>query len=220
MRDKAYHYSRQAPCGSAQGAWPRLDGAPRPTLQSAKSYDANRKKMSKFLGLDFIFTQREYLQSVKIDKNDREVIVSSSRNGKILAVRPVPTRLEKVLKVDSYSIKSPRNEIGLPYAQQRVERLSYLVHVLTQKGIPDKDTYRDLLRISKIWCFIRYTDLCKLIRRIVSRVIRKKGHFTRSPRRSYDCSYYPAFRGEKYDESHKISVQTYVWTKSGCEATR
>jgi len=195
------------------GTWPRLDGAPRRTTPAEPAYDANRRKMAHFLGMDFLFTQREYCQSIQTVE-DRKVLVNSSKQGEILAVRPVPKHLlDKVWFTKKF--RFPRQYLGITKIDERVAKLSYLLHTVTTYGIPTRRCLKSLNRLSLIWHSVRFEDMRKHVQSITLEVIRSVG-MTRNPWRTNQTvlSSYPRFTGVKIHES---GIAAYLWQRSPCK---
>lgn len=204
MRDKTFLFGKEPPCNKE--VWPLLKKAPRTGVQSDRSYDTRRKEWAQYLGLDMIFTPREYYQSVQTDSQGRKVLVNSYRNGKISGVKLLPP--EHYAKENSGKIKFPRSYLGIPHIQKRVEKLSYAVHVVAQSGIVSKRNLKDLKRLSLTWWQTKYNDMRKLVNRVTCEITRSFA-FVRKPRKSYDKSYTPRFRGRI---SHENGVETPLWS--------
>lgn len=203
-------YGTQAPIGSAIGTWPRLDGAPSPCKQDEKCYDARRRKLAHFVGMDFLFTAREYCQSVQTDSEGRKVLVNSSKSGALLAVKPVP---DHVLEKPWFNrkLRRPREYLGIPKIDERVARLSHLVHVLTQYGFPSRAVAKSVYRLSITWWKTRFKDMCKHVKSITSKVI-GEGLRTRNPGKSKKGLIpYPHFVGVK---NHANGIYAPLWTHS------
>jgi hypothetical protein len=186
-----------------------MEGAPSPTKVDDKSYDASRRKMAHFIGMDFLFTAREYCQSVQTDDTGTKVLVNSTKSGSILAVRPVPQRfLEKPWF--SKKFRFPRDYLGITRIDERVSKLSYLVHVLTQNGIPTRSVAKGVNRLSKIWYHTKYEDMRKHVKQLTREVSRAVG-LTRSPRMTQKVlSAYPRFTGEKL---HSHGIVAPLWSR-------
>lgn len=209
MRDKVFLYGKQAPIGSAIGTWPRLDGAPPPCKDTEKKYDARRRKMAHFIGMDFLFTAREFCQSLQTDSKDRKVLVNSSKKGELLAVRPAPSIvLEKPWF--NRKLRRPRDYLGITKIDDRVAKLSHLVHVLTQHGFPSRAVAKSVYRLSITWWQVRYCDMRKHIKSITSKVIVDRSR-TRNPGQTKRLSPYPYFVGVK---SHENGISVPLWTYS------
>jgi hypothetical protein len=192
------------------GTWPLLEGAPSPTSAGDKSYDSKRRKMAHFLGMDFLFTQREYCQSVQTDSQGRKVLVNSSKNGDLLAVRPVP---ERFLNKPWFNrkLRYPREYLGINKINERVSRLSYLVHILTQYGIPNPTVLKSLRRLSLVWYHTRYKDMRKHVLSLTLEVIKAVG-LTRSPRETRKVlSSFPRFTGDKH---HANGIIAPLWSRA------
>jgi len=209
LRDKVYNYCGQAPIRQGIGAWPRLDGAPDPTSVESKSYDSKRRKMAHFIGMDFLFTEREYCQTIQSDSQGCKVLVNSTRRGDLLSVRPVPDHLlDKVWF--KRKLRFPRQYLGITKMEERVAKLSYLVHVLTQHGFPTRAVAKSVYRLSLTWMFSKYENMRKHVASITRKVIVSKGP-TRSPWMSKkDVSQYPCFHGEK---SHANGIVAPLWSR-------
>jgi len=157
------------------GTWPRLDGAPAPVPPEHKSYDSRRKKMAHFVGMDFLFTQREYCQTLQSDSEGRKVLVNSGKTGQIISVKEIPDRLQEYSVGHYRKLRFPRTYLGITKIQKRVEKLSYLVHVLTQKGIPSRSVLKSLRRLSLVWWQTKYEDMRKHVKSLTLEVKRLKG---------------------------------------------
>jgi hypothetical protein len=192
------------------GTWPLLEGAPPVTKPTGKSYDVNRRKMAHFVGMDFLFTQREYCQSIQTDCEGRRVLVNSSKRGEILAVRPVPDRfLEKPWF--NRKLRFPRQYLGITKIDERINKLSYLVHILTQFGIPNRTVLKGVNRLSKIWYHIRFEDMRKHVKSLTREVSRAAG-LTRSPWKTQKVlSTFPRFTG---DIIHGNGIKAPLWSRS------
>jgi hypothetical protein len=166
--------------------------------------------MAHFVGMDFLFTQREYCQSVQTDIQGRKVLVNSSKTGNLLAVKQVPQRfLDKPWFTKK--LRFPRQYLGIPKIEERVKKLSYLVHVLTQFGFPSQRVMKGVNRLSKVWYHIRYQDLRKQIHSLTREVSRTAG-LTRSPWKTKTVlSKVPRFTGDKIHEGG-IVAPLWRWT--------
>jgi len=186
-----------------------LDGAPDPTTVESKSYDSKRRKMAHFIGMDFLFTEREYCQTIQSDSQGCKVLVNSTRRGDLLSVRPVPEHLlDKVWF--KRKLRFPRQYLGITKMEERVAKLSYLVHVLTQHGFPTRAVAKSVYRLSLTWMFSKYENMRKHVASITRKVIVSKGP-TRSPWMSKkDVSQYPCFHGEK---SHANGIVAPLWSR-------
>jgi hypothetical protein len=203
-----FHYGTQAPIGKAMGAWPRLDGAPSPCSHEDKNYDARRRKMAHFIGMDFLFTQREYCQSVQTDSKGCKVLVNSSKGGNILAVKPVPAQfLDKPWF--TRKLRFPRNYLGITKIEERVSKLSYMLHLLTQHGFPSRAVAKAVYRLSLVWCYTRYEDMRKHVHYVTREIQRSFGLSARSPWMSTrDLSNPPTFVG---DIIHANGIVAPIW---------
>jgi hypothetical protein len=194
--------------GLAIGTWPRLDGAPEPTSVDSKSYDKKRRKMAHFLGMDFLFTQREFCQSIQTDDQGCKVLVNSSKTGEILAVRPVPEHLmDKVWF--KRKLRFPRSYLGIPKIDERVGKLSYLVHALTQYGIPSRAVLKSLNRLSLTWMFTKYEDMRKHVHSITRKVIARSEKTRNLWKPKKGLSKTPCFHGEK---RHANGIIAPLWS--------
>jgi hypothetical protein len=192
------------------GTWPRLDGAPPQVKPEEKAYDASRRKMAHFLGMDFLFTQREYYQSVQTDSRGREVLVNSSKSGEITSVKEVPDNLRYRVGLRG-KFKFPRDSLGIPKLQQRVEKLSFLLHVVTQHGIPSRAILKSLRRLSLIWYNTRYEDMRKHVHSLTLGISRSAGFSTRSLGGTKKVLlHYPRLTGEKL---HENGIKTPLWSR-------
>jgi hypothetical protein len=210
LRDKVFQFGRHAPIGKAIGAWPRLDGAPSPSKEDDKSYDARRRKSAHFIGMDFLFTQREYCQSIQTDSKDRKVLVNSTKRGEILVVKPVPDHL-----LDkpwfTRKLRFPRQYLGITRIDERVAKLSYLVHVLTQHGFPSRAVAKSVYRLSLTWVYAKFEDMRKHVSSITRKVTSLTGP-TRSPWKfQKNLSQYPVFTGDKI---HENGIITPLWSRT------
>jgi hypothetical protein len=167
--------------------------------------------MAHFLGMDFLFTQREYLQSIQTDSSGVKLLVNSNKNGELLAVRPVPDRfLDKPWF--SRKFRYPRQYLGITKIDERVSKLSYLVHILVQFGVPTLSCLKSLERLSKVWYHTRYKDMRKHVHSLTREVSRAAG-LTRSPWMSRkDLSKIPRFTGDKV--FHENGIVTPLWSRT------
>lgn len=170
--------------------------------------------MSKFIGLDFLFTQREYCQSLQTDNTGNLVLVNSSKRGDLLAVRPVP---DHVLEKPWFNrkLRRPRDYLGISRIDDRVARLSYMLHVITQHGFPSRAVMKSVYRLSLIWYNTRYKDMCKHVGSITREILRSKGASTRNPGTSNRLDRKPRFIGEK---SHENGIRAPLWSYTLAEA--
>jgi len=188
--------------GKATGAWPRLDGAPKGNVTplQGKSYEFARKKAAKYLGLDALFTCRSFCQSIQ-EKEGKPILVNSSKRGDVLVEKPVPNHLAEKPWFKR-KLRFPREYVGIPHIQERFEKLSFLVHIIVQGGIPSRKVWKGLHRLSKTWFYVKFADMRKHIHSLTQEVIRSQGK-TRSPwmpkRRAYPK--FPVFTGVKVHES-------------------
>lgn len=189
-----------------------MDGAPSQISQPGeKSYDSIRKQYAHFLGMDFLFTAREYCQSLQTDSTGTKVLVNSSKSGEILVVKPVPSTIVEKPWFNR-KLRFPRQYLGIPKIQERVEKLSYLVHVLAQNGIPNRSVWKGLKRLSLVWYHTRYKDVRKHIHSLTQKILRSRG-YTRSPWMSSNkgLSQFPTFVGEKIHESGIVAP---LWSRN------
>lgn len=166
--------------------------------------------MAQFLGLDLIFTSREICQSVTTDpKTGTKVLVNSNKVGTLLAVKPVPSHV--ALKPwFTRKFRYPREYLGIPKIQQRVEKLSYLVHILVQTGIPSLSALKSLRRLSLIWYHAKYKDMRKHIHSLTQEALRSSG-LTRSPwMPKTGLSLFPVLTGDKIHES---GIKVPLWNR-------
>jgi hypothetical protein len=194
-----------------------LDGAPSPGKPgNTKSYDRKRRNMAHFIGMDFLFTESEYLQSLQTDDQGRTVLVNSTRNGKLLSVREAPSHfLEKVWF--TRKLRRPREYLGISKIEERVKKLSYLVHVLTQHGFPTRAIAKSVYRLSLTWMFSRFEDMRKHVSSITRKVTACKGP-VRSPWESTrDLPRYPCFHGEI---THSHGIVTPLWSRPNSSRRR
>jgi hypothetical protein len=165
--------------------------------------------MAHFIGMDFLFTQREYCQSLQTDSQGTKVLVNSTKHGELLSVRPVPPHLDKVWFTRKF--RFPRQYLGITRMEDRCKKLSYLVHVLTQHGFPTRAILKSVYRLSLTWMYSRYEDMRKHISSITRKIIVSKGP-TRSPWMSKkDLSQYPCIHGEK---RHANGITAPLWSRS------
>jgi len=190
------------------GTWPRLDGAPTPVQPESKSYDSRRRKMAHFLGMDFLFTQREYCQTIQSDSQDRKVLVNSTKGGNILSVREVLR--ENLLSRTFYrKLRFPRQYLGITKIEERVSLLSHLVHTLTRCGIPNRRVLKSLHRLSLIWYNAKFDDMRKHVKSLTLEV-RRLADDTRNPREFHrNLLSFPRFTGEKI---HENGIKTPLWS--------
>jgi len=186
-----------------------LDGAPDPVDTGSKSYDKRRREMAHFIGMDFLFTQREYCQSLQTDDTGTRVLVNSTKNGDILSVRPVPKHLDKVWF--TRKLRFPRQYLGITRMDDRCKKLSYMVHLLTRHGFQTRAILKSVYRLSLTWMFSRYEDMRKHVSSITRKIIVRNGP-TRSPWVSRkDLPQYPYFYGEK---RHENGIEAPLWSRS------
>jgi hypothetical protein len=166
--------------------------------------------MAHFIGMDFLFTEREYCQTIQSDSSGHKVLVNSTRRGDILSVRTVPKHLlEKVWF--KRKLRFPREYLGITKMEERVGKLSYLVHVLTQHGFPTRAILKSVKRLCLTWMFSKYEDMRKHVSSITRKVTAKKGP-TRSPWVSKrDLPRYPCFHGEKI---HANGIIAPLWSRA------
>jgi len=187
-----------------------LDGAPKPTQVDKKSYDRNRRNMAHHIGMDFLFTQREFCQSIQIDSEGRKVLVNSTRNGELLSVRAVPDHLAEKPWFKR-KLRFPRQYLGITKMEERVKKLCYLVHVLTQRGIPTRAVLKSLKRLCLTWMFSKYEDMRKHVSSI-TRKLMVSGGTIRNPWVSRkDLPQNPCFHGEKI---HANGLIAPLWSRS------
>jgi hypothetical protein len=189
------------------GTWPRLDGAPS-FGTNEKNYDVRRRKLAHFIGMDFLFTQREYCQSLQIDNTGRQLLVNSSRKGELLAVRQATGHvLEKPWF--NRKLRRPREYLGISKIDERFKKLSHMVHVITQFGIPTKAVLKSIHRLTLIWYNTRYEDMRKHVASITRKVI-GNGTSTRNPGMSKKRLIpTPRFCGEKI---HENGIKAPLWS--------
>lgn len=202
--------SRQAPVGEAIGTWPRLDGAPTPVQPESKSYDRCRRKMAHFVGMDFLFTQREYFQSVQTTDQGRKVLVNSDKHGNLLTVKEVPPRFETKPWFTG-KFRFPREYLGITRIDERVGKLSFLVHLLTRYGFPTRAIAKSVYRLSLTWMNSRFEDMRKHVASIARKLL-VRTEKTRSPWRPINgYSQYPCRHGEKI---HANGIIVPLWDRS------
>lgn len=165
--------------------------------------------MAHFIGMDFLFTQREFLQSLQTEDTGRKVLVNSTKRGDLLVVKPVPSHvLEKPWF--NRKFRFPREHLGITKINERVAKLSYLVHVLTQHGFPTRAVAKSVYRLSLTWCYAKYEDMRKHIKSITRKVTNARGP-TRSP---WKCqkhlSQFPVFTGDKI---HANGIIAPLWSR-------
>jgi hypothetical protein len=165
--------------------------------------------MAHFVGMDFLFTQREYCQTLQSDSEGRKVLVNSGKTGQIISVKEMPDRLQEYSVGHYRKLRFPRTYLGITKIQKRVEKLSYLVHVLTQKGIPSRSVLKSLRRLSLVWWQTKYEDMRKHVHSLTLEVKRLKGE-TRNPRVvPRTLLQYPRFTGDKI---HENGIVTPLWS--------
>jgi hypothetical protein len=168
--------------------------------------------MAHFIGMDFLFTQREYLQSIQTTEKDVKVLVNSTKNGDLLSVRPVPERfLEKPWF--KRKLRFPREYLGITRMDERVSKLSFLVHVLTQYGFPTRAIWKSVYRLSLTWMYSKFDDMRKHISSITRQVIVRNEVCTRSlcvPKKK-GLHQYPCFHGEKI---HEDGIIVPLWNRT------
>lgn len=159
--------------------------------------------------MDFLFTEREYLQSIQTDNQGCKVLVNSTRRGDILSVRPVPKHLQEKVWF-TRKMRFPREYLGITKMEERVAKLSYLVHVLTQRGFPTRAIAKSVYRLSLTWMFSKYEDMRKHVASI-TRKVTVRTEPTRSPWVSKrDIPRNPCFHGEKI---HANGIITPLWSR-------
>lgn len=165
--------------------------------------------MAHFIGMDFLFTQREFCQSLQTDDTGRQLLVNSSKRGDLLAVRPAP---DHVLEKPWFNrkLRQPREYLGISKINQRVAKLSHLVHVLTQVGFPSRSVAKSVNRLTITWWQTRYSDMCKHVKSITSVCLKSNGLRTRNPGSSNRLDPYPCFTGVK---SHANGITVPLWTR-------
>lgn len=159
--------------------------------------------------MDFLFTQREFLQSLQTDNQGRKVLVNSTRNGELLTVKPVP---DHVLEKPWFKRKMrfPREYLGISRIEERVGKLSYLVHVLAQHGFPTRAVAKSVYRLSLTWVYSKFEDMRKHIKSITQKVTNARGP-TRSPWKcTRHLSRFPAFTGDKI---HENGIVAPLWSR-------
>jgi hypothetical protein len=163
--------------------------------------------MAHFLGMDFLFTAREFCQSLQIDSTGRQLLVNSSSKGEILAVKPAEGHvLEKPWF--NRKLRRPREYLGIPKINERVAKLSHLLHVVTQSGIKSKRMLKSLHRLSLIWYNARYEDMRKHVRSITREIMGERLHI-RNPSSSNRLNLPPRFIGEKL---HENGISAPLWS--------
>jgi len=183
LRDKVLYYGDSPPCRQkAQGAWCRSDGTFPVSKPGDKSYDASRKKVSKFLGLDALYTAKAYLKSVQTDSKGRKAIYTSDNSGVCRRKIELSDNLSERVEDFGYKFIYPRSfeRCGLPNVQRKVEKLSWLTHCVTQSENLNAKVCKDLARLSLIWPNMRYDSLRKLINRITLEMSKSNGYVSRN----------------------------------------
>lgn len=156
-----------------------MDGAPKPVQFGEKSYDKKRRQMAEFLGLDFLFARKEFCQSIQTDSTGRKVLVNSDKFGELLAVKPVPEHLAEKPWFKR-RMRYPREYLGITKIDERVSKLSELLHIVTRAGIPSRHVLRSLNRLSIVWWKTRYKDMRKHANAIILEIMKLTG-LSRSP---------------------------------------
>jgi len=166
--------------------------------------------MAHFLGMDFLFTQREYFQSIQTDSQGRKILVNSNKLGVILAVKPVPPHLDK--EWFKGKLRFPRTYLGISKIEERIKKLSMLVHLLTSHGIPTRRCAKSLYRLSLIWWKTSFENMRKHIKSLtleVKKLVRHDSQPWSAPKsRLLD---YPRFTGEKI---HENGIITPLWSRT------
>jgi len=189
--------------------WPLLKGAPKPVQPGSSKYDAARRKMAKFLGLDFLFCTKEFCQSVTTDGQGNQVLVNSSLKGEILAVRPVPEQFREKPWFTS-KIRFPRAYLGVNQVEKRVSKLSYLLHLVTEHGFKSHAHLKAVNRLVLIWCQTRYTNFNSLYKYVAREASSSFGKI-RKPGATKKVLPYPRRCGEI---CHANGIVVPIWTKT------
>jgi hypothetical protein len=155
-----------------------LDGAPQTQVKPGnKRYDKYRKVWADYLGLEFLFCEKQFVQSVQTDSKGIKHLVNSRLNGEILAVKPVPDHVKPWFNI---RMRYPNQYLGIPKLEDRRKRLSYLLHIVTQYGIPSRKVWKSLCRLSLTWYNTKFEDMRKHVKSITHEMRRVAG-FSRSP---------------------------------------
>lgn len=130
--------------------------------------------MAHFVGMDFLFTSSEYCQSIQTDKQGNKVLVNSTMSGNLLAVKPVPPHL---LDKPWFNrrIRHPRDYLGIPRLDERIKKLSWLVHILTTYGFHSRRFLKDVTRLSINWWKTSYENMRKHVFYLTREVERSLG---------------------------------------------
>jgi len=169
--------------------------------------------MAHFIGMDFLFTRREYIQSVMTDSQGRKVLVNSANNGELLAVKPVPPHLlEKTWF--TRRIRKPREYLGITRIDERIKKLSWLVHLLTNFGFHSRRFLKDVNRLSIVWWKTSFPNMCKHVRYLTREVERSLGRKLATRRcRQRPTDLKPRFCGEKF---HDNGITTPIRVYPAC----
>lgn len=187
-----------------------MEGAPSPCKDGDKLYDASRRKLAHFIGMDFLFTQREYFQSIQTDSKGVDVLVNSTKNGDILVSKPVPKWFQEKPWFKG-KFRFPRSYLGISKIDERVSKLSWLVHLLTKHGFPSRAVAKSVYRLSLIWPYVRYETMRKHVKSITRKVISSCGP-TRSPWKCQKAfSKFPVRTGDKI---HENGIITPLWSRT------
>jgi len=165
--------------------------------------------MAKFLGLDFLFMRREFCQSIQTDSSNCKVLVNSGKTGEILAIKPVPEHLAEKPWFKQ-RMRRPRDYLGIPKIDERVAKLSSMLHYVTQYGIADRAVLKSLHRISIVWWKTRFEDMRKHANSIIARIIGKVDQ-TRNPsvRPKGRLPQIPCLTGVK---NHSNGISAPLWS--------
>jgi hypothetical protein len=145
--------------------WSDLNAPSILSNHSEKRYDKVRRKKAHLLGLDFLFCPKEVLRSVQADRNGEHKLVTSLKNGKIVAEKPLPGKFARPL--DWKKFYSTRTNLGIQGVSARVSKLGRLLHCLTQCKVTPQ-AFKLVRRLSLVWYHIRYLHLRKMVNKVVT----------------------------------------------------
>jgi hypothetical protein len=160
-----------------QGTWSRSNGSFPVSKPEQKSYDASRRKVAKFLGLDALYTAKVYFKSVQADDRGLKTMYLSDSTGKVRKEKPLSKELSEAIVGTGGKFIYPRSfeRCGLFNVQRKVEKLSYLVHVVTQSEHLSRKVCKDLSRLSLIWSHMKYNGFRKFVHKITVEISKLNG---------------------------------------------
>lgn len=131
----------------------------KPPLIGIKSYERNRKNITKTLCLDEVYAPRVYGEArVKTGNKHRQLCYDNL--GRVLSYT-------EDVKFEKTRCRLQPVYLDLPDSRRRRNRLIYLSHVLTQCGLRE-NAIRPLWRLLRIGYKIRYTNFSRLVGKVAS----------------------------------------------------